>query len=26
MTEPFHQDDMVIRDSFPIPVCLPARN
>ncbi|EMB87849.1 IS4/IS5 family transposase [Streptococcus mutans] len=20
MTEPFHQDDMVIRDSFPIPV------
>ena len=26
MTEPFHQDDMVIMDSFPIPVCLPARN
>ena len=26
MTEPFHQDDMVIMDSFPLPVCLPARN
>lgn len=26
MTEQFHHDDIVMMDSFPLPICLPARN